>query len=139
MNDDLKIGIECVSMPLLASIETNADIFWIHIGDNVNPDELVRFISNFNYSTNLRVVMTSGHMSEAIHDKFDDMLESRLDQDRLILTVWSNDNFSESLWEFVNVYGSQSSVKLAKALIIDNSISGQMKRLSELASTFLDE
>jgi hypothetical protein len=73
-------------------------------------------------------------MSEALHDRFDDVLEGQLDSDVMVLTAWSEDSFSDTLWEFINVHASED-IKYAKILIIASSTSAQMNLLSEIAST----
>jgi hypothetical protein len=78
-------------------------------------------------------------MSEVLHDSFDDVLEDRLGSDNLVLTVWSEDDFSDSMWEFIHVYGSQADMKTAKILIVSESASDQMRLLSELSDMNLPD
>jgi hypothetical protein len=73
-------------------------------------------------------------MSECIHDKFDDLFEDRLYSNQIILTVWSEDGFADSLWEFINVHAARPDVGLAKLLIISESTLVQMGLLAEISA-----
>jgi len=131
---NIKLGIECTSTALLSTIGTNADVFWIHLDKSVETSYILDLVENFVFSENLSLIMTSGKLSERLHDKFDDLFERSGDQADTILTVWSEDSFSESLWEFVNVYADRPEVRLAKILIVSESIPVQMKILDEIAA-----
>lgn len=139
MSNKLKFGVECIHSSMLLRVETNADIFWIHLENELGFEVIDRVISSFVFLPNLKVVMMSGCMSEALHDRIDQLLEEREDQENLILTVWSEDRFSEALWEFINVYGSRLDVEHAKALIICDTTDLQMKLLTNVASAALAE
>ena len=139
MNNDLIIAVECIPFSMFQVIETNSDLLWFHLESNQNIDKVLEIISNFTYLPNLSHVMTSGYMSEILHDRFDEILEEKSDPDSLVMTVWSEDSFSETLWEFLNVHGTHPSVKFGKALIVADSTSAQMKLISEFSSSILAE
>jgi hypothetical protein len=130
----IKLGVECASTAILPTIVTNADVFWLHLEDDAHTAKVRKLVEEFTYTDNLRLVMTSGNISEELHDSFDELFEDHADQGGIILTVWSEDSFSETLWEFVNVHAARSEVGLAKVLIISESISSQMRLLTEISA-----
>lgn len=139
MNNNLQISIECIPLSMFQRIETNSDLLWIHLEICQDIDKILEVISNFSFSPNLSHVMTSGYMSELLHDRFDEILEEKSDPASLIMTIWSEDRFSETLWEFLNVHGTHPSVKFSKVLIVADSTPAQMKLISEFSASILAE
>jgi hypothetical protein len=137
--NNLELSVECTPLSLLTGIETNADIFCIYLGDDVSYEAVANIISNFVVSSNLRVIMTGGKANELLHDKIDSVIEERTDSNGLVLTVWSDDGFSDILWEFINVHGSQPAIKYGKVLIISESILVRLKLLAEFSAIILEE
>jgi hypothetical protein len=126
------LGVECIPPPLLNGLDTNADIFWLHIEDETSFYKASTQVAKFAFAPNLRLVLTSGYKSEEMHDLFDDVLGDSRESDQFVLTAWSNDSFADTLWEFLNAHGKSENVKIAKATILAENGSIRLKYLSEI-------
>ena len=133
MNNDLQIALEFTPLILLDRINTDVDALWIHLSSPVRTETIEAIIGDSSVSDGISIIMTSGYNNEFCHDLFDDLVES-IERDHLILTVWSEDSFSDSLWEFLNLYASRPYVKIAKILIVVESMAEQMKLIAEVST-----
>lgn len=117
-------------MPFL--LETKEDMLFIHIEEGINAERICESVEGFSYSKNLRVVMTCGFMSEAMHDAIDNVIENSPSNNNSILTMWSEDGLADSLWEFINIHGEADGIKTARLLIITATSLLQDKILYDL-------
>lgn len=135
----LNAGVECIPVGELKTLYTRSDILWIHLHGRKEFDALSSVLQGFSYGPNLRLVMTSGFKSEEVHDRVDDLIEDNPLHESIILTVWSEADFSDALWEFTSVHGSHQQVRSAKLIIIVDSVSIRMKMLNDISSVLLGD
>lgn len=138
MNTEIDSAVESLSLEALDQINLRGiHALWLHSDVLDGQGRLLELVARATPTPDLQCVFCSGNMSELVHDAFDDLLELEYGSDVDVLTVWSDDDFSEAAWEFMNVYGHGPKITKIKILFVAASNSTRMQHLLQLSSMAL--